>query len=333
MHATQFLKAPDKHDPWPMTVLHGSERHLQQAAFRAVAARLLGGEVDELGLARFAGKEVDLATVLDELATISMWGGKRLVAIEDADDFVTAHRAALEKYIEKPAKRSTLLLTLRKWPKTTRLAKAVAKSGLDVECSELKGVALTNWLCGEARDTYGCKLQREAAALLVELAGTTLALLDQELAKLASYAGERREIGIDDVRTLVGGWRAETTWAMIDELLDARLPQALAHLDRLLSAGESPHMVLGGMVFKFRQLAEATERARQTGSLPAALRDAGVWGNRIDATNRYLRRIGRPRAERIYDRLTEADARLKGEGRLPERVVLERLLVELSGGS
>jgi DNA polymerase-3 subunit delta len=92
-------------------------------------------------------------------------------------------------------------------------------------------------------------------------------------------------------------------------------------------------MILGGLVYRFRQLAEATERARQGAPLRAALKDAGVWGNKLESSAHYLRRIGRPRAERLYDRLVEADAEMKGGSRLPERVQLERLLVELGHGS
>jgi DNA polymerase III subunit delta len=332
MHATEFLKAPEKHEPGPVAVLYGDERHLKVEAFHALARTVLGGDADgggELGLTRFSGKDIEFKSVTDELLTVSMWGEKRLVAVEEADEFVSQHRASLEKYLDKPARRSVLLLTVKSWPKTTRLAKLVAKIGLDLECSELKGAALLSWLAEQARSRHGKRLPRDAAALMVELAGTSLALLDQELSKLAAYAGQRAEITTDDVRTLVGGWKAETTWAMLDALQDGQVPAALRHLDQLLTAGEAPQMILGGLIYRFRQLAEATERARQGAPLKTALKDAGVWGNKLESAAGYLRRIGRPRAERLYARIVAADADLKGGSRLSERVQLERLLVEL----
>ena len=330
MHATEFLKAPEKHEIGPIAVLYGEERYLKVEGLHALAQRVLGGagdDGDELGLTRF-GKDADFKTVSDELLTVSMWGDRRIVAVEDADEFVTQNRSALEKYLGKPARRSVLVLSVKTWPKTTRLYKAVEKAGLNLECSELKGAALNGWLAEQARTKHGKRLARDAAALMIELAGTSLSLLQQELAKLAAYAGERPEIDTDDVRTLVGGWKAETTWAMLDSLQDGQVPAALKHLDQLLTAGEAPQMILGGLVYRFRQLAEATERARQGTPLRTALKDAGVWGNKLESSAQYLRRIGRPRAERLYDCLVTADAEMKGGSRMSERVQLERLLVE-----
>src|SRR5687768_14825473 len=104
MNATEFLKDPSKHAPGPMVVLYGPQLHLKRSAFAAIAREILGNE-DDLALVKFDGKTADWKSVSDELLTVSMWGDRRLVAIEDADDFVTKNRPALEKYLEKPSKK------------------------------------------------------------------------------------------------------------------------------------------------------------------------------------------------------------------------------------
>ena len=45
----------------------------------------------------------------------------------------------------------------------------------------------------------------------------------------------------------------------------------------------------------------------------------------------YLKRLGRPRAERMLQLLLAADRDLKGSSQLPDRMVMERLLWQLSG--
>ena len=52
----------------------------------------------------------------------------KLQAHHDADEFVTKYRGPLEKYFEKPARKSVLVLNVKTWAKTTRLAKQVAAS-------------------------------------------------------------------------------------------------------------------------------------------------------------------------------------------------------------
>lgn len=332
MHASAFLKSPAAHETGPVVVLFGPERHLKHEALEAVSRIVLAGEDDSVGLSRYDGKNADLTTIFDELCTVSMWGDRRLVVIDDADEFVSENRSQLEKYLDKPARKSVLLLIVKSWPKTTRLAKAVAKIGLDLECAKLTGNQLLRWLAETCQESHDKKLHREAAELLVALAGADLGLLTQELHKLASYVGERPQIVADDVRLLVGGWKAETTWAMTDAVRDGNIAVALVCLDKLLTAGEAPQKIVGGISFVFRKLAQATELARQGISLNAALTQSGVFKRDIGLWAHYLRRIQRPNAEQLYAWLLEIDAGMKGNSRLPERLQLEQLLLKLSGG-
>jgi DNA polymerase III subunit delta len=334
MQATQFLKNPAQTPIESVVVLFGSERFLRQSCLSAVVRQVLGGEEgDDIGLTRFEGKDPDLKSVLDELLTISMWGDKRLVLVDDADDFVTKHRVGLEKALQKPQKKSVLMLVVEKWPKTTRLYKLVEKIGLNLSCEPLKDGEIPRWLIDTAREQFQKDLDRPAASLMLELAGSGLGLLEQELSKLASYVGDRQRITTKDVTQLVGGWRAETTWAMVDAIIAGQVGQALNCLDKLLAAREAPLMILGGLAFKFRQLSQATEISRQGTKLPAALQSAGVWRNNIQSAEKYLRRVGRSRAESIAGQILDAREFLGGgKGSLSQeqqRIILETLLIRL----
>ncbi len=326
MHATEVVR---KSPVVPgVVVLIGGQPLLKTTALNWLRSVVLNDDVS--GLTRFSGKEADLQTVGDELRTVSMWGDRRLAVVEDADEFVTRHRGGLEKYAVSPAKKAVLVLDVKSWPKTTRLAKQVAQTGLEIECTELKGIALIKWLQETARAAHEADLPRDAAALLVELIGDELGLLDQELSKLGSFVGRNETITTDVVRSMVGGWRTETTWAMTDAVREGDLGPALKDLNDLLDHGEAPQKLLGGIHFVFRKLACATDLARRQ-PLDSALREAGVFPQAIQAAAAYLKRLGRPKAEKIIHHLLEADLRLKGGSRLPERLQLERLLILLSG--
>lgn len=327
MHAVEFLKQIPAEVP-PVTVLSGGQRHLKQSVLNILKKVVIGD--DDTSLTTFVGREADLKSVTDELRTLSMWGDRRLVIVEDADDFVTRHRVSLEKYVEKPAKKSVLVLDVKSWPKTTRLAKQLATQGLDVECTELKGPQLLKWLQDTARDSHQQSLSRDAAILLVELVGDELGMLDQELLKLASYVGAGATIEVGDVQKLVGGWRTETTWVMTDAVRDNDLGLAIQALNQLLTAGEAPLKLLGGISFVFKKVAVATDLSRSA-PIDQALRQAGIFPMAVAATQNYMRRIGRARAERILNDLLSADAGLKGGSPLPERMQLEQLLIRLSG--
>ena len=327
MHGTEYLRQPPADIP-SIVVLSGGQRHLKYSVLQHLRTTVIGD--DESSLTRFTGKDVDLQTVTDELRTVSMWGDRRLIQIDEADDFVTRHRSGLEKYAEKPSKKAVLVLDVKTWLKTTRLAKQLAKTHSEIECSKLEGGALFKWLQETSKAVYGKTLARDAAALLVELVGEDLGLFDQELSKLSAYVGERERIDEPDVRALVGGWRTETTWAMTDAVRDGDVSAALSALGQLLTAGEAGPKLLGGITYVFRKMACATDAARRM-PLEEALRSSGVFPRDTGNAMGYLRRIGRSKAERILARILTADSGLKGGSRLPDRILLEQLLLQLAG--
>lgn len=327
MHATDVLrKSPEVPG---LVVISGGQHHLKTSILGWLKKTVL--DDDDSGLTRFAGKDADLQTVSDELRTVSMWGDRRLVVVDEADEFVSKHRAGLEKLAAHPARKGVLLLEVKSWLKTTRLAKQVAQTGLDIECTELKGAALATWLQETARDSYQAELNRDAAALLIELIGDDLGFLDQELSKLSSFVGQGHAITAEVVRGMVGGWRTETTWAMTDAVREGDLATALHDLQELIYHGEAPQKLMGGVHFVFRKAALATDLARSR-PLEAALREAGVFPQAIGPTAAYLRRLGRPKAERLIHQLLQADLGMKGSNRLPERVQMEQLLIRLAKG-
>jgi DNA polymerase-3 subunit delta len=291
----------------------------------------VSGDDAELNLTRLVGDKAEIRDVMAELKTVSMFGDQRIVMIEDADEFVSKHRAVLEKYVTQPAKGSMLILDVKSWPKNTKLFKLVEQHAMALECAELTGAALQKWLQKLAKDQYGKQLDRESAALIIALAGDGLNLLEQEVAKLAALVGDVDTITREDVPKVVGGWRTETTWVMLDAVRDGHPGHAIEALDKLLKSGEAPQKVLGGVTFVFRKFAEATERARTGTPLREAIAAAGVFSNAIGQAEAYLRRIGFERASKILQLLVEADSEMKGGSRVDPALLLERLFVRLAG--
>ncbi len=332
MHATIYLPKKTKDRPPGVAVLFGEESHLKQQCIAKLTELVLGTGPDAaVGLVKFAGKDADLKTVKSELQTVGMFVSSRLVVVEDADEFVTKHREGLEAYCLKPSSRSVLVLDCKSWKSNTRLAKKIAETGLELDCGELAAGALQKWITDHAATEHGKQLSRDSASLLMELAGTGLGQLSMELAKLASFVGERQQIKPEDVRQLVGGWKAEETWTMTDAVRDGNPGLALTCLSKLLHAGEAAPKILGGLIYVFKKFAVATELSRRQKPLRQALQEAGIFPRDIETSERYLKRLGRPRADQLFARLADADRDLKGGSRLPDRLQLEQLLLWLSG--
>lgn len=336
VNALEWLAAVVESIP-PVTVVYGDEPFLKRLALKQLARQVLGDEDGEFASSRVEGKVAMWRDIQDELTTVPLFGGgRRLVIIDDADEFVTRNRPALEDYLERPAKTGVLALEVQSWPSSTKLYKAVARQGLPLECAAPTGAKLTKWLTAWARDTHSAKLEPAAAAQLVEIVGPELGLLDQELAKLAAFAGPGAPITDAMVQELVGGWRTKTTWEMLDAALSGDAREALVQLDKLLLSGESPIALVAQMGSSLRRFAAATraiEQAEAEGrriTLRQALEQAGVKSFVLSKSEPQLRQLGRQRAAGLYRALLEVDLGLKGKGALPPRLLLERLIVSMS---
>jgi DNA polymerase-3 subunit delta len=337
IHALDYL-AEKTHAAAPgCCVLFGDEPFLKGLLLAELRHEVLGEGEAEFGMTRFDGRNADWPSVSDELITVGLFGGgRRLVVVDDADDFVSDHRGQLEDVIGRTSRTGTLVLVVQSWPSNTRLAKQVAASGLAVECKSPPVARLIKWLSTLARDRHQARLEREAAESLVEIVGPELGLIDQELAKL-SAAANGQPIGSELVQQLVGGWKAKTAWDMLDAAVEGRTGEALVELDRLVLSGENPIAVMGQIAATLRRFAAATRIIEQTeasggrANLRQALELAGVKSFVAQKSEAQLRKLGRQRAGRIYRWLLEADLALKGSSSAPARArtVLEQLVVRL----
>jgi DNA polymerase-3 subunit delta len=257
------------------------------------------------------------------------------------DDFVSEHRGELEDFVAKPHRGGVLVLEVKTWPATTRLAKAVAASGLTVECKPLNEQQTKRWLTDRAKSRYDIRLDASAADALLELLPPELGILEQELSKFSLLVAKGGTVDADLVTANVGGWRTRTTWDMVDAAAEGRAAEALMQLGRLIAAGEKPQGLLPQISHSLRQLASATrliEAAEANGSrisLQSALGQAGVPPFKLATAERQLRQLGRERARELSAWLLAADLAVKGHNSMDARarLELERLIVRLSSAN
>ncbi len=337
--ALDYLSKSERHPPPAVCVLFGDESFLKRQVLLRLRDQVLAGADAEFSLSTFAGPAATLSSVLDELSTVALFGGgRRLLVIDQADDFVTRYRTELEDYVHRPLSTGVLVLDVQSWAASTRLYKAVAETGLQVECKFPSPARLLKWLGSYSDEHYQARLEAAAAEALVETVEPELGLFDQELAKLAALAGPGGTITLAMVQSAVGGWRTRTTWEMLDAAAGGNAAQALVELDHLLSGGEVPISILAQISSTLRRFAAATQviaQAESAGrriSLRQALEDAGFKPFTLAKAEGQLRQIGRQRASQLYRWLIEADLALKGSSSSPSRsrLVLEQLLVRLS---
>ncbi len=320
-----------------VVVVYGKEPFLRQLVIASVRHNVLGEGDADLSLTRFEGKSVEPRDVFDELGTISMFGSeRRLVLIEGADEFISTHRSLLEDYAAHPKSSGVLLLDAPQWKANTRLHKAIAASGLPIECKPPSAAKLDSWVVQWAASAHDIQLEHDAAEMLTEIVGSQLGMLDQELAKVAAFAGSEKKIDIAILSEVVGKSRAKTVWNMLNHAAEGNAAAALVEMDRLIAEGEDATGLIGRIGSSLRRFAAATrlveadESAGRRPSIRRALEQTGVKSFVLADTEKQLRQLGRDRAGAMYRWILEAELAVRGDSTLDARTILERLIVRMS---
>lgn len=321
--------AKDHGKIYPVYAIVGGERFLVREALAATLNQLTSVG-DGAGPTTFDGDEARLADVLDEVRTMSLLGGRRIAVVDDADEFISAHRAALERYCQNPCDGGILIFLCRTLPRTTRLHKIISDSGSIVPCEAPKGRGVIDWISRRAASVHGKRISSEAAGVLRDFSGDELGLLDTELSKLATFVGDRGEITVDDLHALTGRHREERVFAVTDAMAAGDVQTALRHWEQVLATDRAaPARAVAGLAWGVRRLLDARRQWEGGASVESLSR--GMF-TPPDILARRLKRLSVADLEDQQRELLEVDQAVK-TGAATVEAGVERFIVRHSRAS
>jgi len=221
-----------------------------------------------------------------------------------------------------------LLIECKTLPANTRLYKRVRAVGQVCKCDPIKRSAIPAWLVSRCRDAWGVQLDARAAAMLCELTGQDLGLLDAELQKLALYVGERRRITARDVEAAVGHHREEKVWGILSAVAAGDQARAMTLWEEVWQTDRAaPARAIGGIAFTVRRLL-AAKRAQATGASMRELAGILMRFGDDDRLRAELAAFSTEQAQGMLCKLLDADVAAK-TGLASVRSSIEAFIVEL----
>ena len=321
-------KTKASEDVKPVYVICGKDEYLVGNSCKELLDRLLPEDQRAMSLYQPDANQANITTVLDELRTLPFLAERRVVLIKKAGPFVTAYRENIEKYLDDPATKGVLILTLDSWPKTTRLAKKLPKVGQLIEIGPLKPWEMPRFIADHIKQKFDKSISKDTAQLLVELAGDDPGRLSSEAEKLCMYVGEKKQIASADVEALIGHNRMFNAFAVIDAVTIGDTTSAVQRLRNMFDSDKSTEFtVVGAFAYHFRRMFKAKALIEKGVNRQQAARQAGIWSN-ADAFFRQLGRMSLDRIGAIMSELARIDHAMK-TGATTARVAIERLVIRL----
>ncbi len=275
----------------PVQAIFGEDTYLAEAALERLLSATVGSDRQD-SLRVLYGDEAKWEDVLAAARSGSLFAASRAVLVRRAEllKYASAPQAddapadakgrgkaaktdgdPVEAYLESPAPDATLILMAAKPDKRRRPWKLLAAKAEVHDCAPRRGRALRTHVEQEIRGR-GLRFSREALDLLIEEVGQDLRRLMGEVDKLEAWAEGRKEIGEDDVSSLLGRGLAQPLYLLSDAFAARDAAKALELLDRLLGDGEAGLRVLVTLHRALRQVRSAV-----------ALREGGLTRAQIGA--------------------------------------------------
>jgi DNA polymerase-3 subunit delta len=156
---------------------------------------------------------------------------------------------------ELPPDLTVVLIARAKAP--AKLTKAVNAANGEIHSFEApKAREMPRLLVGDAQ-RLGFRLEPAAARILVDRMGANPVRLHHELERLALWAGEGGEVGVEDLGAMIADTSEEAVWSLSDALLERDAAGALRIGERLISQGENVTGLIYGLASRLRSACAA----------------------------------------------------------------------------
>ncbi|HVN71761.1 MAG TPA: DNA polymerase III subunit delta [Desulfomonilia bacterium] len=219
-------------------VFTGQETFLMEEELSHLKLQL--GDNASMNLAVFNADEgLSMDEVLGLCNTLPFLSEKRGIVVRNSHKLTAKQLDQAIAYLENPCETTTFILVMEAEKTDKDLAKLLKR--FDGKASIIRFEAIKNrserlsWIMDRAL-LHGKKIDKDAAVLLAEMAGSSMWYLDSEIQKLSLYVADNSSITTKDVQEVVMRTYEPAIFAFLDALFD-RKRDTLSRLYDLELAG------------------------------------------------------------------------------------------------
>jgi DNA polymerase-3 subunit delta len=206
----------------------------------------------ELNIEIINADKPDFTTILAALQTPPLLFGDKLLIIKGAD-FKNEGWQQIEPALENLEAGLIVLFLPSAVDKRSRFFKTVDRLGETCEFrtfADWEQEAVAAWIIQRFKnEEKNC--ERQAAFRLQEICGNNLLKLSNEIAKIVTYLGEKKQVSCETIEALASAGQI-SIFALAEAVGERDLPAALAAFKLLLRDKEEPVVMLGMIINRWR---------------------------------------------------------------------------------
>ena len=321
----------------PVYLIYGDDSYLKNYYKDTLSKKSFDGD-PFFNLQKFEG-DTDLQEVFDAVNQFPMMADRKSVVLSDFD-FEHASKADFDKLCALIADSNdtcvliinfdTIEFDAKKGSKEKKLIAAVEKAG--GKCAEINHRSITSLvkMLSDGAAKRGCKFGEIACRYLIEVSGSDLSTLRNELDKLCAFVGSgeitKQTVDLVSVKSVDA-----SVYDYVKQIFAGNISEALKMLDDMFFMHIEPMAILYNIASSYVDMYRVNTAGKVSVSKADIIKDFSYPKNRqflLERASQNLRKFDSKKLRHSLEALTSADKSLKTFGADP-RTVLEQLTVKL----
>ncbi len=235
---------------------YGEEPFLAHELIEQIKKILGGKGGEDNNVEKFQLEENSWSEIIDMARTIPFFTTRRLITVEISGTqerggkLTATEENLLKEYFQTCSAQTIMVIVfsgkVRRSSHIVRFFSSLPSSSVFVEeMRPLKGRALLSWIEKQFH-MYDKEPTFDATKRLAEISGNNLGRIHNEIKKIVTYVGEKKQIELDDINQISGWVKSFLEWEIVENLERGDYEQSLIVLDNLLNKeGTRPEYILG----------------------------------------------------------------------------------------
>jgi len=227
----------------PVYFFFGDEDYLIDNLIELIKEKVIDSQTKDFNYDNLYGDEVNGNDIINLITSLPMMTDRRLVIIKSIQKLSVSDKKILSKYLDSPVESTILVLTANRIDRRRKFYSKVVKKSTWVECKPVYDDTAVSWIMKRFRQQE-VDISKPAASIIVQLVGTSLGSIDNEINKIMTYIEGQKSVDEKVVYQVVGFYKEFNIWNLTDAVGNKDYISAYKILNYFLEEGVSAALLL-----------------------------------------------------------------------------------------
>jgi len=307
--------------------LYGEDSYRSKQKLNEIIEHYKSIHKSGINLEYFGGKDLNFEDLKEEFRQTSMFGGKKLLVLEN----VFSNKKFKEDFLEHGKKiiksdAAILFYEAGEIDKRDQFLKFLQENSEFQEFKLLAGEKLAGWADKEIKK-YGAAIEPKALKKLITYVGNDLWQMGNEVIKLVNHA-KNKKVKEEDVDLLVRPKIENDIFETISSLAEKKKDKALLLIHKHLEKGDSPLYLLSMINFQFRNLLAVRDLIDKKAPYSEIPKRSGLHPFVVKKTYWQVQKFSLLQLKKIYQKIFQIDLAIK-TGKIDSEMALDFLIASI----